>query len=1002
MKKYMTFHENPEILHVNTEEDRNYYIPFAPGEDVFQSRKLSSRFTDLNGEWDFTFYPSFMDMPTDFLKQETSNHITVPSCVQYAGYDKAQYTNFAYPFVFDPPFVPNDNPVSVYHRSFNYEDDSMERYLVFEGVDSCFYLFINGQIFGYSQVSHATHEFRITEALVPGENDISVAVLKWCDGSYLEDQDKIRLNGIFRDVYMLARPVNHVKSYTYSMAFDEAYSSATIHFSCDSALKPTVVIKDASGNLVKEGHCDEDGFFDCRIDNPILWNCENPVLYSLILMFDNEIIGDKIGFREITIKNGVFQINGKAVKLRGVNRHESYAVSGYTCDESMIREDICMMKKCNINTIRTSHYPNQPLFYQICDEMGMFVIDEADLEAHGIVCAFNGVDWKAPDSHDDEMTSIHEMFAKPILDRILKLVKRDINRPCVIMWSMGNENGYSKYIEDAVKIVKATDVSRPVHYEFGNHSLDGTSNDALDVESHMYAATADIIKYLDDEKNSKPYFLCEYSHSMGNSNGDLSDYWNLIYNNERLMGGCVWEWNDHSVSLGKSEDGTEKYGYGGDFGDEKQNDSNFCCDGLLYPDRKAHTGLLELKQCYRPLTVSLAEDNPSVYILTNRMLYTNFEDLFTLSMEMKDSGRFLSETPIEINLAAGESATFDIPQLPQNHGEDVRVRFIVRYKKDTPFCTAGTEAGFDQMVLRSVPHRMNPLKLSGRLFLHAKEDDGFYYITTKECNYTISKHDAMFVSVKMEGEEMLTAPSSYNLYRAPIDNDSRIRKEWDGFRLDSLQTKLYSIKMIEAIDFITIKAELSLGANGFIPAARIASEYIFYPAGEVHIKTNVTINDQISFLPRFGLRMFLKPQFEDFSYFGYGPLESYEDKNLASYVDLHHTTVTGNHEDYIRPQENSSHFGCRYATVSDGNYVVRLDSDAEFSVNASHYSQEQLRDKKHCWELEREQQTVLCCDYRMSGIGSASCGPDLNDFYRLSEKEFGFQFWLTFKKMNDF
>lgn len=1001
MKKYMTFHENPEILHVNTEEDRNYYVPFAPGEDVFQSRKLSSRFTDLNGEWDFTFYNSFFDMPVDFINQEFKERITVPSCAQYAGYDKAQYTNFAYPFPYDPPFVPDDNPVFVYHKTFTYENDGLERFLVFEGVDSCFYLFINGQIFGYSQVSHAMHEFRITDALVPGDNDITVAVLKWCDGSYLEDQDKIRLSGIFRDVYLLSRPANHVQNYSYTIAFDEDYSSATIHFACDFKEKTTFVLKDANGNLIKEGHCDDDGFFDCRIDKPILWNCENPYLYSLILMFDNEIIGDKIGFRDITIKDGVFRINGAAVKLRGVNRHDYYAKTGYTCDETMLRDDICMMKRCNINTVRTSHYPNQPLFYEICDELGMFVIDEADFEAHGSVYAQNGVAWKAG-LDSVALTASNEIFAKAISDRIMKLVKRDINRPCVIMWSMGNESGYSSFVEEAVKLVKATDITRPVHYEGCMYTLDHTSADELDIESHMYASPADIIKYLDDEKNTKPYFLCEYSHSMGNSNGDLKDYWNVLYSSERLMGGCVWEWCDHSFPIGNSDDGEVRYGYGGDFGDEFQNDGNFCCDGLIFPNRAAHTGLLELKQCYRPLTVSVAEDNPGVYILTNRMLYTNFEDMFVLSMELKDSGQFISETPIDIHLSAGESASFEVPSVPQNHGEDVRVRFIARYKNDMPFCSAGTEAGFDQMVLRSVPHRVVPLKLSGRLFLHTKEDDAFYYIITKECTYTISKRDAMFVSVTVDGEEMLTAPSSYNIFRAPTDNDLPIRKEWEGFHLDRQITKLYSIKMIEAVDFVTIKAELSLGANGYFPSAKILSEYVFYPAGEVQIKTNVLINEQITYLPRFGLRFFLKNSFEDFSYFGYGPLESYEDKNLASYVDLHHTTVTGNHEDYIRPQENSSHFGCRYATLSDGKNVVRLDADTDFSVNASHFSQEQLRDKKHNWELTPENQTVLCCDYRMSGVGSSSCGPQLNEYYRLSEKDFSFRFWLTFKKMNSF
>ncbi|MBO4281423.1 MAG: DUF4981 domain-containing protein [Lachnospiraceae bacterium] len=998
MKQYMTFHENPEILHVNTEADRNYYIPFAPGEDAFGSRKTSGRLTDLNGDWDFTFYESFAEMPNDFLNRKAADVIPVPSCIQLKGYDKPQYTNFAYPFPYDPPFIPADNPVAVYHRTFDYKEDGRERYLVFEGVDSCFYLFVNGQIFGYAQVSHAMHEFRITEALTEGENHIVVAVLKWCDGSYLEDQDKIRMNGIFRDVYLLTRPKQHISKYVYTTTFGDDYETAALHVETSTDAAVSYVLKDRDGTVIKEGKADEDGFFDIKIDAPVLWNPEKPYLYDLTLITDDEIIGEKVGLREITIKDGVFKVNKRPVKLRGVNRHDSYGKTGYVCDERMMREDLYLMKRCNINTIRTSHYPNQPLFYQLCDEIGMFVIDEADLESHGSVTAANGSEWKA--GYDQiAMLATNPIFAKAVTDRIMKLVNRDINRPCVILWSMGNEAGYSRYIEDAVKLVKATDISRPVHYESSRYVLDGTTKDELDIESQMYAPLSDIIKYLNDENNKKPYFLCEYSHAMGNSNGDLAGYWDMIYANPKLMGGCVWEWTDHSVSLGQTSDGREKWGYGGDFGDETQNDGNFCCDGLLTPDRKMHTGLYELKQCYRPITVTPSEFDSTVYVLNNRMDFTAFEELFSLSMELKDSGRFVYETPVDITLDPGQSLTIKVPEVPQNHGEDVRVRFITRYKKDTPYCESGTEAGFDQLCLRSSTHRFAPVKLAGRLFLHAKEDDNNYTIETKEAVYTVSKKTASLTSLLIDGEEMFRAPSSFNLYRAPIDNDGRIRKEWDTFRLGNLIPKVYSMKMIEAVDVVTIKADLSLGSAGFYPAAQINLEYTFHPAGEINIKTQVKVNEQITYLPRFGIRFFLRDDFEDFSYYGSGPLESYEDKNLASYVDLHHTTVTNNHEDYVRPQENSSHYACRYATVSTDRYVIRLDAEPEFSVNASHFSQEQLKEKKHNWELIPEDRTVLCADYRMSGVGSASCGPDLDEFYRLSEKEFSFALWLSAKKL---
>lgn len=999
MKQYMTFHENPEILHVNTEEDRNYYIPFAPEEDAFKSRKSSGRFTDLNGEWDFSFYESFFTMPYDFLQRKPEGKIPVPSCIQLYGYDKPQYTNMPYPFPYDPPFVPQDNPVALYQRDFEYTEDGLERYLVFEGVDSCFYLFVNGQVFGYSQVSHAVSEFRITDALKEGTNRIVVAVLKWCDGSYLEDQDKIRMTGIFRDVYLLARPKKHIKSFVYSFLFKDDYASALLHFEARGLSDVKVTFSDADGNLISEGKTDLDGFFECKIENPILWNAENPYLYKMVLEAEGEIIGEQVGIRDVFIEDGIFKINGKPVKLRGVNRHDSYLKTGYECDEKQLREDLYIMKRCNINTVRTSHYPNQPLFYKLCDEIGMYVVDEADLECHGSVNAANGVEWKLGYSQIS-LTVSDDLFTGSISDRIMKLVTRDINRPCVIMWSMGNEAGYSHQMEEIVKLVKATDVTRPVHYESAIHAFDGTGRDALDVESYMYPQLSDIYKYLNDETMTKPYFMCEYSHSMGNSNGDLKAYWDLIYSDPRLMGGCVWEWCDHSVSLGQTSDGREKYGYGGDFGDADQNDGNFCCDGLLFPDRTPHPGLHELKQCYRPLTVSVSEQDKSVYILTNRLNFTNFEDLFTLSLEMKDTGKFISETPVPVSLKPGESCTFKAPELPEEAGEDVRIRFIIKYAKDTPYCSAGTEAGFDRFALRSLPHKKDAPQKASRKFLHATDEGDCYVIETKEAVYTIDKKTAAISSMKINDTEMFTDPTSFNLYRAPIDNDVNIRKIWDGFRLKNLTPRVYGMKIIEAGDEITVKSELSLGSNGFMPVANINTEMTFYPAGEIQIRANVRVNEQIPYIPRFGMRFFLQDEFEDFSYYGFGPYESYEDKNLASYADLHHTTVSGNHSDYIRPQENSSHAFCRFATVSSNEAAIRIDCiEKELSVNASHFSQEQLTDKKHNWELIPEDRTVLCIDYRMSGIGSASCGPDINEDFCLHEKAFSLKFWFEPKRL---
>ena len=1004
MKTYMTFHEDPELLHINTEPDRNYYVPFPAGEDSFASRIESTRFELLNGTWDFAYYDSFADMPVDAVDLPKEKKIPVPSCIQMYGYDRCQYTNINYPFPYDPPFVPTDNPVAIYEKTYEYTADGLERYIVFEGVDSCFYLIVNNQLIGYSQVSHAMAEFRLTAALREGENRIAVVVLKWCDGSYLEDQDKFRFTGIFRDVYMLKRPKEHIESYRIQTTVDDSLQHASVHMEV-TGCKASVRVTDEDGNELFKGDTDEDGFADFEIDEPKLWNAETPYLYRAELVANGEAIGELIGIREISIKNGVFCINHRPVKLHGVNRHDANPKTGAVVTMEDMKRDLFLMKRCNINTIRTSHYPNAPEFYKLCDRYGFYVIDEADLEAHGSEPA-GQVYGQAWDHRQVSITTDNPIFANAILDREMKLVKRDVNRPCVVLWSMGNEAGFGRILNDIAKMIKATDVSRPLHYEAVHHSLDGTLDSEMDVVSYMYSELSDMYKYITDEHEKRPYLLCEYSHSMGNSNGDLADYWRMIDSNDRFMGGCVWEWCDHAIEAKDGlvgvtvPDGTSdspRYLYGGDFGDEP-NDRNFCIDGLTYPDRTPHTGLMELKQCYRPLAVTPGEET-GTFVLTNRLAFSAIEDLYDISFELKDNGTLLLESAVPVSIPAGESVLYRLPEPAVVRGKDLRIRFIVTAKNQTDYWDPGIEICFDQIAIDIEPRRFVPELIPGRKFLHLEDLPLCYRITTKDTEFLLRKKDAMLISVRYRDQEILQRPMELDFFRAPTDNDGYMVRAWKEWGYEKPVCRLHSLRLIEPGSELIFKADISYGTASRIPFMRVQLEYSFHQNGEWNVSARFHKSDSSPFLPRAGFRLFLPKDFEDFDYYGYGPIESYIDKHLASYVDWHHSTVSGNHEDYIRPQENSSHFGVHQATVGNGSLRLSVVSDNDFSVNASHYTREELAAKKHNFELEPSGMTVLCTDAFMSGVGSASCGPKLDPIYQCNDADMDCSLWFHVRSL---
>jgi len=980
MKSKMTYHENLNELHVGTESEHSYFIPFGVSQDPFGYRESSERFELLNGEWYFKYYDSFADLE-DFIPDLAidGKTISVPSNWQLHGYDKPQYTNIRYPIPYDPPFVPDDNPVGVYQKTYNYCPDDEDRILVFEGVDSCLYLFVNGEFVGYTQVSHSTSEFNITSYLHEGDNTLACAVLKWCDGTYLEDQDKWRMSGIFRDVYILSRPKRRLRDYRIFTELSNDYSMAKISINLDTDVPCELNLYDAEGMLLHNSVTDKNTVI--TLSKPVLWNAENPYLYSLTIKTDKEIIGEKIGIRDIRIENGKLLVNGVAIKLKGVNRHDSYCDTGYYASREQMLRDLQLMKSLNVNAVRTSHYPNSPLFYQLCDELGLYVINEADIEAHGVVEVYNTFEWKNG-YNGIALIASDERFRKAILDRVNRLVTRDINRPCVIMWSLGNESGYGTNFLEAVKMVKAMDPYRIVHYE-STHRLDDTPTEVFDIVSIMYPPTEWMKNdFLGNKDEKRPLVLCEYCHAMGNGPGDLEDYWQVIYSNDRFCGAFVWEWCDHGIFMGYAENGKAMYYYGGDFG-EKINDGNFCIDGLLYPDRTPHTGALEMKNVYRPVRVKPVDTDEGVFEFTNTFDFTN-ANVLDCTYEVTDNTGVILTGKAELDIPPKSSRTIKINNLPGKSDRSQYIRFI--------FTRKGEEVGFDQITLYKA-ERSVELKREG-LPIDVKDDGKDYIISGNGFSFSVSKRTGMITSYVKNGRQLLDKPASYNLFRAPTDNDTH-RDKWYKLHLDNLAVKLYEIACEKEDGCVKVKAVLSLSGPVYEPAARIKVCYAINGSGDIMISTDAKIHKDLKYLPRFGLRFFLPKEFEKVSYYGYGPYESYIDKHQASYIGLFEANVSELHEDYIRPQENGSHYGCEYMSVSDGDLTIRITSGRDFSFNCSHYTQEELTSKRHNYELEESGHTILCVDYMMSGVGSSSCGPELLEKYRLSEKDIRFDILIS-------
>lgn len=1001
------YYENLSVLHENTMPARAYYIPASKRMDnLVEHREESDRMQLLNGIWKFQYFNSIYDIQDSFFEKnydtENFDEIQVPSVWQMAGYDTHQYTNIRYPFPFDPPYVPQDIPCGAYVHNFEYSRDekASKAFLNFEGVDSCFYVWINGSYIGYSQVSHMTSEFDVTDVLQDGTNTVAVLVMKWCDGSYLEDQDKFRMSGIFRDVYILKRPKQAISDYHIKTRIEDMLAKVEIEMKFYSPLNVKISIEDRNGAVVALGSIAEEGTAVLDIASPELWNTENPYLYKLILETENEVIVDHIALRKIEIKDQVIYLNGQKIKFRGVNRHDSDPVTGFTISLEQLTTDFTLMKQHNFNAIRSSHYPNAPFFYEMCDKYGFMVIDEADIEAHGPCMIY-----RKEDTDYNRFKRWNEMIAddpaweEAIVDRVKLMVERDKNRFCIVMWSMGNESAYGCNFEKALEWTKNFDPDRITQYESARYrNYDKTYDYSnLDVYSRMYPALSEIQEYLDKD-GSKPFLLVEYCHSMGNGPGDFEDYFQMIQDNDKMCGGFVWEWCDHAIAHGTAENGKTIYAYGGDHGEEIH-DGNFCMDGLVYPDRTVHTGLLEYKNVYRPARVISYDKESGELVLHNYMDFDDLKDYVKISYELTQDGLVISKGKLpEVSAAPHSEGKINLKINVPESGK-CYLKFIYHLKKELPLLDEDHILGFDEI---EVSKDGAKCKLAEKWLqktavdseLQVNENDTQIHIKGREFAYTIDKRTALFTEMKFAGREYLNHPMELNIWRAPTDNDMYIKSEWKKAHYDKAYTRAYTTEVVQGKHGVKITSHASVVAETVQKILDVTITWKIEAAGKIDADIAVTKDDEFPDLPRFGVRMFLDKKLSAVRYFGMGPQESYCDKHQAASHGLYRADVGNLHEDYIRPQENGSHYDCEYVELNNSRYGIVASAEKAFSFNASYYTQEELEKKTHNYELTESDSVVFCVDYALNGIGSNSCGPVVLDQYRFDDVLFRFQFTL--------
>ena len=948
--------EDKDNFSFNVLPSRAYYIP--SGKDG------GARRVSLNGAWDFSYFPS-----VNLFDNKAAAEINVPSCWQTEGYDYHQYTNVRYPIPFDPPRVPIDTPCGYYRREFEILGLDFDYYLNFDGVDSFYYVIINGKLIGYNCISHCGGEFAVSPYIKGGKNVLEVIVLKWCAGTYFEDQDKLRMSGIFRDVYILKRDKEHIRDFRVIQEINADLSQAAVRVDIKgfgaafNSAEVKAVLFSPDGKKAGEASGADIVF---NVKEPRLWNAELPLLYRLKLEYGGEIIEQPVALRKLEIKNNVLLLNGKKLKLKGVNRHESFYETGYCASPEQTTADLLLMKEHNINAVRTSHYPASPHFYGLCDKYGFYVIDEADIETQGTI-AISGKNRTA----DYSYFSDNSEYAAVISARVSRMFERDKNFGCVLFWSLGNESGWGRCMENEAARLGKSDASRFVHYESMWLNGKRVVSDILPVESGMYWSVQKTEQY--GKSGKKPLILCEYSHSMGNSNGDLADYEELFDKYDNLAGGFVWEWNDHAA---KGDYGGFKNVplYGGDFG-EKYHDGNFCADGLVDYQRRPRSGLKQLKAVFAPLKI--VKDGMG-YALKNRNLFTSGA-FYDITFYEKRAGAIISKK-IESGILPGGI-------LPLEYSPDAEyIAAEAVLNRDAGLLKKGFTAARRQVYLKKPERRENNAIEQSAAF------DGTSGILSYGCvKLKIDTKTGGLEQIYYKDEALLHLPLCFNLKRAPVDNDMYIRRHWRDVGIDDGFMRVTFVeydKGAVTLNFVYCAPYRKNLGEGFLKYG-ITRGGFFVAGGFTKAK-------HIDFLPRVGVAFALPPDFDSAEYYAYGPDESYRDKYLHCFKERHSYKTSENLCPYLKPQEFGGHYGAEFLTLEKLSGKGKLNKitilASEFSFNAGRYSIDRLTKKKYNYELKQEPCVHVLLDGDASGLGSSSCGQKLINKYRAGNKPVRFNF----------
>ncbi len=1020
--------ENPRVFGRNKEPYHCTLLPYPDLESARQgTREASPWHQSLNGVWKFNWVGNPDDRPREFYKPEVDvsdwDDIPVPSVWQLQGYGIPIYTNVRYPFPADPPHIPHDyNPVGSYRRVFEIPVEWHGRrvFIHFDGVESAFYIWLNGKQVGYSQNSMGPAEFDLTPHLQDGENVLAVEVYRWSDGSYLEDQDMWRFSGIFRDVYLFAAPETHIRDFFLRCGLDDAYHDATLKLTArvrqyggkkSAALTVEAILLDAEGapmgrnpllsGTVKGLAVGEEQALELEtpVSNPRKWSAEDPYLYTFLLILKSgsgeilEVEQCRFGFRKVEIRDAQLFVNGVPVKLKGANRHEHDPWRGRAISVERMIQDIEILKRFNFNTVRTSHYPDDPKWYDLCDRYGIFLIDEANLEAHGM-----GYDLDKTLGNRPEWESAH-------IDRHTALVERDKNHASVIIWSLGNESGSGCNFEAGARTVRALDPTRPIHYE--------RMNEVADMDSVMYPHLDALIA--EGKKESpKPFIMCEYAHAMGNAVGNFQEYWDAIETYPRLIGGCIWEWADHGIFTytddEPGEDGSRGWywAYGGDF-DDQPNDKNFCMDGLVFPDRTIPPKMWEVKKVHQYVGIAAAELAGGKVRISNKHFFTNLSR-YGIRWSVSEDGSVLEEgalPPLELPAGAETELTIPYSTPSPRPGGEYWLRISFHLLEDTLWAERGHEVAWEQLRLPlDTGTGPNIVFDTGRK-LTVEEDGAVVVVSGETWNARFDKRHGGLIaitwdsqSVLPDGGEVFNGPA-LNLLRAFTDNDIRLnggeslRRGFYDAGLTQLRSHLRRFEVLgREKDAVRLEARMHcLGSKG----RGFAHDCVYrvYPDGSVHLQNHLEPIGELPMLPRIGLMMTLAGALEQLEWYGRGPHESYPDRKTGAAIGRYAGTVTEQYVPYPFPQECGSKEDVRWAALTNASgqgVLIRMDAPMAFS--ALRYAPGDLARAEHPFEIRPRRNITVCVDYRQCGLGNASCGPLVLDKYALYAGTIDFGFAL--------